>query len=349
MTPAESLQVFGSSINFQFFNGTDYTDAVFTYDTTATVTGYYGDIPTFYDDISGTATYLKYTASVTGLSTNVNYITVDVRPSYSLFDTEQLTTCIALSHTGVYLSTTYQSPSWDWYISGNVEHFENNLTYNTNYHSMLAFNRIRASYVPLQFFSQSTFSGYSQRAVFCGNSPDSGVLTLLIMCPYISADAEGSNGTFTQTSSSSGGGDVNVDVNIDMEETNGLLRGIPDAIGALFLPDDAALEQFHSDMQDLAEDHLGGLYEAVELLDDFAAAFVNVSPQSSLTVPEFHIPLAGSDFVLGGLDMPLVYPQLSSLYTSLAWIIDFLATAAFLNMCKKKLEIFFVPETEKVE
>ena len=359
MTTQQALDIFGSSISCQYFDGSDYVDGTFLYDSSYQMTSYNSRSVTDY--IAARPYFLRYVATLNNVSTDRSYITVDVRPSYSIFDTSQLHTCIALSSGNVLPGGSFQSPTWDWFWGGSSVHLENNvLQQGTNgYRATLYIANANCTYVPCDFSSQSATSGYSVRACFYGNT---GISTtqyyLYIGVPYVDADASGMNGTSTSVSGGSGGGstEINVNVDVDMDETNGLLGDIADLLGGivdgiknLFIPDDEALEEFSDDLSDLLEDHLGGIYEAVDLIAGIWDQFENVSASSSIYIPPCNVPLAGSTLTLGDWTVPLKVdgmPQI--LYSSLAWIIDFIATASFLNMCRKKLEIFLNPDSEVV-
>lgn len=241
MTPTEALAVFGSELSGEYFNGSDYTPCTFTYDTTTTIfdksigSGYsWGE----YLSASGT-TWLVYRSNFSA-NTNPQYVTVEVRPTYSIFDTSQIHTCIALSSGGnanTFISTTYQSPAWDWYIGGTNVHLENSATsYATSVRSWIKFNYdkyVLCSYVPLDFTSQSKTSGYSLRADFYGNTGNNGYI-LLLGCPYVDSDSTASEGTFT-TGGGSGGGDINVNVTVDVDlsDTNSKIDGVAGAVQAV--------------------------------------------------------------------------------------------------------------------
>lgn len=355
MTATEARQVFGDNISFQYWNGSDYVSATFRYDSSIQLLGCDGVTKTDY--IRSSPNALKYVATVSNVNTSNNYITVDIRPSYSFFDTAQLHSIIALSRGDYTVSSSYTSPTWDWVWGGSSVHLENNVLNDSNVKAQVYFSDWNyCTYVPADFSSQSLTSGYSVRATFTGNSPSSNKFYLYIGCPYVDSNGTGSNGTYTTASGGSGGGstEINVNVDVDMDETNGLLGDIADLLGGivdgiknLFIPDDEALEEFSEDLSDLLEDHLGGIYEAADLIAGIWDQFDNVSASSSIYIPPCNVPLAGSTLTLGDWTVPLKVdgmPQI--LYSSLAWIIDFIATASFLNMCRKKLEIFLNPDSK---
>ena len=73
MTPAESLEVFGSEIGFSYFNGTDYADSTFRYSSAVTVSSV-DNSAEFSTDLTS-YTYLRYISdTVSGISYNYNYI-----------------------------------------------------------------------------------------------------------------------------------------------------------------------------------------------------------------------------------------------------------------------------------
>lgn len=363
MTSQQALDIFGSSISCQYFNGTDYVDGTFLYDSSVQLTAYNARSVTDY--IASRPYFLRYTATLNNVSTDRSYITVDVRPSYSIFNTTQLHTAIALSTGSVLPGGSFDSPSWNWYWGGNSVHLENSvLQSGTNgYRATLYFGN-NATFVPCDFSSQSVTSGYSVRACFYGNSGiNSNIYYLYIGVPYVDADASGINGTTTAATTSSGGvsTEINVNVDVDMEETNGILSGIKQSIDnlvdaiinglkSLFIPSDDFMDDFQFDMEDLLQDHLGGLYEAEELIVDSFEDLPDVVAKSEIYIPAVNLPLGGETLTLGDWHIPLKVSGLPAiLYDGIAFIIDFLCIAAFLRMCRNKLEIFLNPDSEVIQ
>lgn len=197
-----------------------------------------------------------------------------------------------------------------------------------------------------------------------------GELFFCIWLPYVGGtmtDRPPVSETTTATSSSSSSGstntsvNVNVNVDVDMDETNGLLSqikqgidglaaAIVDGLKDLFIPDEEFVEDWVDDLKDLLEDHLGGLYQAGEIFTDIFEEFENATASSTIEIPACSIPLAGETLTLGPYSVPLKVsgmPQI--LYDGIAWITDFLCLWAFLHMCRTKLEIFLVPESEAIK
>ena len=361
MSATETRSYIGDSFDVTFWNGTDYVTTQAQYDSAITPNFYeYSESPVGF--LGDSTVWLRYYVTAQNVNVNPQYVTVRLNPTYSIFDTEYIYSCLALSFQSTVSSATYDSPASNWYIGGSIQNFHNISESATNsgvqsylYTTNSSYIQKQFTYVPIVHSSNSAFSCYCVDATFNGNTRTSGswVYAFLVMCPYVSGSATGASGTFTPSSTPN----INVDVNVDMDETNGLLEdikdgisGIGDTILGLFVPDDQFMEDWKDDMQDLLEDHLGGLYEAVASLDDFWDQFSNVQAKQEIFIPECRIPLAGSELVLGNWHVPLKptgIPQV--LYTSLALIVDFLALMAFLKMCRNKLEIFLNPDSEVVE
>lgn len=350
LTPAETVAAIGNTLPVTFYDGTDFVtvDAEYLGADTARAVDAFQETDYLKTGIN-TMIY-RFSGSVVN---DPQYIAVDFAPLFALYDVEFVYTVAGISATGLDISSSvYQTPQWVWTMANTHETFEGRADYGLHYRCELsntyAFGT-QYDYVPVSWTHQGQTTAFSQRCLFSYATPTDGYYYLAFGCPYISVQGDidtvtGSTGTTSSTDSSG-----NINVTVDMDETNGILRGIPAAIAGLFVPSDDALEDFHDRMQQLLDDHLGGLYQAVDALFDFGDNFTAVTASQSITVPTISLPLAGATFTIGGQSMPLKHSEFQMVYDALAWIIDFIATAAFLNMCKKKLEVFLVPESEKVE
>lgn len=208
---------------------------------------------------------------------------------------------------------------------------------------------------------------YNRIRTYNMNSINRQILSLYVIAPYKYGNVSASTVDTTTSTTGTTSSDINVNVTVDNTETNGLLGDIKslisnigstiiNALRSVFVPSDDFMDEFKEfflgDGEDpgFLEDHLGGLYEAIELIDNFIESLLDIEPHSSFHVPAASIPLAGTDFPVGNWDLSVesdAIPQIA--YDGLKWLLDFLATAAFLNMCKYKLEIFLNPDTEVVK
>lgn len=241
MTSQEALSLFGSEISAKYFDGTGYTDITFYYQTTwANGFNNYGSVESEDSSLSmyKNQPYLVYTASATGVNYSNSYVTVDIRPEYSIFDTTQIHSCIALScgDASQYVSSAaYNSPSWDWYWNGSRVHTENSALSSSGSGTYAVLKNVFTNssissftFVPINLTSSAKSSGYSVQASFWGNRTFYNKYCLCIMLPYVDTDSSGSNGTFTTvtTGSSGGGGDINITVDVNLDDTNSKLDGI---------------------------------------------------------------------------------------------------------------------------
>lgn len=366
MTVSEALQVFGSEISGQYFSSTTGDYESFTLSYVRQYSDSYGVHSSGSSWTYDGQSFLLYTASNLSISSNPQYISLDIQPTYSIFDTEQIHTVIAMHSGGESsgISTTFQSPSWDWYFNGSSVHLENSDESETaGTHAFFRTDGRAYQYVCADFSSTAATSGYSYRATFFGHSGS--YCYLLIGLPYISDNASGATGTFTSASGGSGG-DTNINVNVDMSETNekldeqtgllqsikegisGIFESIKNALVSVFVPDSDFMDEFKSDMQTLLSEHLGGLYQAIAAIDDIFERFAEARAKGSIHIDAVNIPLAGETLTLGNWDVPLKVDGLNILYDGIAFIIDFIAVAGFLNMCRNKLEIFLNPDSEVI-
>ena len=276
MTPQEALQVFGNQIQAQYFDGSDYTDCVFQYDSVQSVTSIESESSYQFGVGSQFLRYYCFLSPGT-VQQNPSYITFDISPTYSIIDTNQIHTFIGLS-SRLSISNAYQSPSWDWSVGGSTVHLENDdriSSGSTTRARLFADGVTNACFVPFDFSSVSTTSGYSFRATFSGNygmGDNSNRYALCIGLPYISTDATGAAGTLPPESS---GGDTNITVNVDMsetnekiDETNGLLDSILSWIGNFFVNLGNTVRGWFVPSQDFISNWVHRLIEIIE--DKFA-------------------------------------------------------------------------------
>lgn len=361
LSVADTRALIGDTISVRYYSSSEssYVDVTGSYVGSGTIDTVYSD--TSFDSVFSGAPYILYRVSTPAISPDPNFITVRTNPSYSVIDTDVLHTFIACSFysDAQRISSSFTSPSWNW----SNAHYENSATDSNGHKAYFRANYSSSSwpfsFVPVDITSNSSFSAFCQDANFYGNSAGGyGVTYIAIGLPYLSSSSSVHPGTdVSGGGSGSSGTTVNINVDVDMEETNGLLEGIQSTLSGivsgiknLFIPSSESLEVFEENMSELLEAHLGGLYDAADIISGIWTQFENTSAKQSITIPQCSVPLAGEDLVLGGWTVPLkVQGMPSVLYESLAWIIDFLAVAAFINMCRNKLEIFLNPDSEVVQ
>ena len=280
MTTSETLAYIGDSLEVTYYDGTDYQTTTALYQTSfSTVLTEVSESPVGFVSSSGVP-WLVYSFNPTRINTSPNYITVQLRPTYSIFDTNYLYTAVALSAGSNSPSNTYTSPSCDWYIGGSVNHFENSAD-SSDSSGRLAYLYMSSSPVPNQFYyegrftyipivhsSASTFSAYCMSCDFNGNSYGRTlVYYFLVMCPYVSGDAYGNSGTFD--TQAGGGGSV------DLSETNSLLGDILNGLAPIsdlvdLLSDDVDIPVAGTiaDMPYANEDYDNMIMTADAILDD---------------------------------------------------------------------------------
>lgn len=250
MTAQEALDVFGSQISAQYFDGSDYVDCTFSYDSVQSVTSI--DSTASYQFGVG-AQFLRYYCFLSAgtVQQNPAYITFDIKPTYSILNTTQIHSFIALS-SRLRVGTTYQSPSWDWSVGGSTVHLENrDLSSGAGsgyYASLYGGGVTNAVFVPFDYSSASMTSAYSYRATFSGNygmGDNSNRYALCIGIPYIDNNATGATGTLPPEESQP---DINVNVNVDLSGMESRLDDVAGGIDSInsALYDDSGLSGLSS-------------------------------------------------------------------------------------------------------
>ena len=232
MTQSEALQVFGSQITGTYFSSVTNDYESFTLSYVQPWTYAYGVHSAGNSWTYEGSTFLLYTATGLAISSNPQYISLDIQPTYSFFDTEQIHTVIAIHSGGesAGISTIFQSPSWDWYFNGSSVHLENiDESENTGTHAFIRTDGRAYQYVCADFMSTTATSGYSYRATFYGHSGS--YCYLLIGIPYVSDSSSGASGTFTTASGGGSGGDINVNVDVDLSGVESRLDAVQSGLG----------------------------------------------------------------------------------------------------------------------
>lgn len=368
MSAAESYQFYGDTIDVVYYSTTGYKHAtlnksvnnyVYSRPSGDTEANLFSDAPAWVT--STNLQWVVYGASLSDYSLDPTYLGVSIEPNVHFSDCNALRFACA----GYLANTTVSSQAYDGSfirVSGQSELIYSNSSYTVNnVFPYWKIDRGNGAFRVLPVwcdYTSDTLANVSLLQVgLNGVRLDNTRLNIYLSCPLVNDTAYGGTGVVTGTVAPSTGTDINVNVDVDLHETNGLLSGIIDAVDGLidgliglFVPSEEDLEDWCDDMDDLLHDHLGGMYEAVELIDDTYDGYGSVTAVNSFHVDACNIPLAGSTLTLGNWDVPLKTEALPpAFYDALAYIIDFLAVAAFVNMLRRKLEIILNPDSEVVE
>lgn len=364
MSVEDAYAFYGSSIDCVYYSSTGYKHVTlvpssnhYSYSLQSNPDIYGEDIPSWLN--TSTLNYVVYYAVVNDFSNNPSYLGISINPNVNFSDCTALRFCAA-SYLG---SLTTSSQAYDESfirLYGSTELRYTNTPYIKDnvfpYMYILRGNNSRFRVQPVWCdYSSDTLSTVSMMQVgFNGCRLDGNEIDVYLSCPLVNDSAVPGTGIVTGTSAPSGGSSA------DLTETNGLIGGVIDAIRnlpstiaqgirGLFVPDPDFMASFKEDMSDTLEDHLGGLYQAEQILVDSFEDLPDVVQKSEIYIPACNIPLAGTTFTLGNWHVPLKVSGLPNIfYEGIAFIVDFLATMAFLKMCRNKLEIFLNPDSEVI-
>lgn len=113
---------------------------------------------------------------------------------------------------------------------------------------------------------------------------------------------------------------------------------IAEEMGKLFQPDEGKLEQVQEQSQQLAEDRLGAVAQAGQVIDGFVGAFQNQTAIEYLTVPILTVPLGEVDWTIGGWTAQVVPDAFKPIVEVLKTVIDIVCTLAFVKSMRARFE-----------
>ena len=113
---------------------------------------------------------------------------------------------------------------------------------------------------------------------------------------------------------------------------------IAEEMGKLFQPDEGKLEQVQEQSQDLAEDRLGAVAQAGQVIDGLVGAFQNQTATEFLTVPTLTVPLGEVDRTIGGWTVQVVPDAFKPIVEVLKTVIDIVCTLSFLKSMRARFE-----------
>lgn len=229
MTVSDTFALYGDSFSVTYYNGTDYVDTVATNNfsgatKSGTITIDGESVPVVFYQVTG----------LQSLSTDPSFITAELRPQYSIYDTYYIYQWCGLSSYASVASSVYSPPSWLYNIGGSDLLYEgsaNNGEYTVSYNLSSFFgsswSNTKMTVIPVDYDGAVSTYGYSKRIRFYGNGKSQyNNYVFFISCPYVSGDAFGSSGTPVSTSSTTAPA-VSVTVNVSVNNDD-----VVSAIGA---------------------------------------------------------------------------------------------------------------------
>lgn len=113
---------------------------------------------------------------------------------------------------------------------------------------------------------------------------------------------------------------------------------IAEALKDLVVPEDGAIESMATKSEELVSDRFGGVFEGAQIVDNWASQLEAQAATQILTIPVVNMNILGKIFPIGGWEVDLVPDGFEVIFESVKLIIDILATAAFINGIKSRLE-----------
>lgn len=113
---------------------------------------------------------------------------------------------------------------------------------------------------------------------------------------------------------------------------------IADGIKGLFIPSEETMVQIKEDWNTLLEERFGAIYQASEIITEFASNFTYKGEQGTIEVPATTFNLGEADFTFGGWTIQLVPDKFNFLVDMLKGILGIVATLFFVGAMKRKYD-----------
>lgn len=113
---------------------------------------------------------------------------------------------------------------------------------------------------------------------------------------------------------------------------------IAEELGKLYKPDEGKLDAVQQQSQELAEDRLGAVYQAGQVVDGLIGAFQHQTATEFLTVPVLTVPLGEVNWTIGGWTVQVVPDAFKPIVETLKIVIDIVCTLAFVKSMRNRLE-----------
>lgn len=117
---------------------------------------------------------------------------------------------------------------------------------------------------------------------------------------------------------------------------------IAEELGKLYKPDQGKIQSVQQQSQELAEERLGAVYQAGQVVDGLVGAFQNQTPLNYLTVPVLTVPLGEVDWTIGGWTVQIVPDAFKPIVEILKTVIDIVCTLAFVKSMRNRFERMLV-------
>lgn len=179
-------------------------------------------------------------------------------------------------------------------------------------------------------------------------------------------DGGDSVGVVTGEISDNGDGSQSINITVETDNSgliSGILSGLKNLFAFLFIPDQDFMNSWHEDIEDSFADHLGGVAQAVSLIDEQADYLRAATSADYIYFPELTLPigdsggsashpLIGSDYTLiEGRQVelrPARTGKLKILWDFVEFAVDVVCVLAVFNMLQTKYEIFLNPDGEVI-
>ena len=230
-TPLEFYDMIGDTIDFTYYDGSSYVDTTAYFEKTATIS----TLDSNGNDVSGIPCLLYYADVINPVNSNRNYDTVTVHPNFYFQNISSLSfsiycsTGIGTQYSTVVSSSTYRSPSVDFFVDGSRVHQNYTWNYRGGWYDFVSSdNDLKFLQAAYSWSSESDAALITLGDVhFNGVSDQYDRLIFAVTVPTISEDATLTAGQYVDPNSGSGsGGQTIINNNVDLTETHSILGGI---------------------------------------------------------------------------------------------------------------------------
>lgn len=230
-TPLEFQDLVGDTLDFTYYDGTNYVDSTAYFEKTATIQ----TLDSSGNYVSGIPCLLYYADVINPVNTNRNYDTVTIHPNFYFQNISSLSfsfycsTGIGTQYSNVVSKDTYRSPSVDFFVDGSRVHQNYGWWNNGGWCNFVTSdNDLKFLQAAYSWASDSEAALITLGDVhFNGVSDQYDRIIFAVTVPTISEDATLTAGQYVDPNSGSGsGGQTIINNNVDLTETHSILGGI---------------------------------------------------------------------------------------------------------------------------